>query len=293
MSEVISVLAGGLGNQMFQYAVAKSLSSRLGVPFALDLRRLNKDGARAFELHKFALGDEVRLAQGNEVLKPGPRPRGILGALLGLCSRRKRRDYYVETGFPFDPKVLGLSAPVTLEGYFQSERYFGDIASTIRACFTPRPELLTEIDELSDRLLPRGPSISLHVRRGDYTQAATMAFHGLLDADYYDRALRLLEEKAGAGLPICVFTDEPEWVRHNLRLPPETRFISEHTSCALQDLIMMSRCSHHITANSSFSWWGAWLNPSPIKIVVTPQEWFRPASGLDTRDLRPPAWLQA
>jgi hypothetical protein len=100
-----------------------------------------------------------------------------------------------------------------------------------------------------------------------------------------------LTERLGAKPTICVFTDDTSWVRANLTLPPETRYVSELTSSALEDLILMSRCSHHITANSSFSWWGAWLNPNSGKIVITPAQWFQPSSGIDTRDLRPSGWL--
>jgi hypothetical protein len=144
---------------------------------------------------------------------------------------------------------------------------------------------------LTERLLPTVPTLSLHVRRGDYTHPATMAVHGLMGPDYYARAVRLVAERVGPTVA-CVFTDDPVWTRANLALPPKSRIISDHTKSALEDLVLMSRCSHHITANSSFSWWGAWLNPRADKVVVTPERWFQPASGLDTRDLRPDGWLR-
>jgi hypothetical protein len=228
-----------------------------------------------------------------ELVTEGPAPRrngrirNFLSSLLGeeRCFR--------ESGFRYDPAVLSITPSLRIEGYFQSERYFADIAPAIREDFTPREDLLAEINLLAEKLIPSGPCVSLHVRRGDYTNPATMAVHGLLDAPYYEKALRLVTERIGQALPICVFTDEPAWARANLALPGEPRFISEHTRSPLQDLILMSRCTHHITANSSFSWWGAWLNPSQDKIVVTPREWFQPISGLDTRDLRPAGWMQA
>jgi len=287
MKGVVSILDGGLGNQMFQYAAALSVSERLGAPLALDLRKLGKAGSRSFALDVFRLKEGVGLISEGEAPKPPRRRYQLLRSLLGI------RDYHKEKGFPYEPRIRSVSVPVTLDGYFQSERYFADVAKTIRADFAPRDELRDEIDALAARLLPSGPCVSLHVRRGDYTHPATKAVHGLLDTDYYERALRLMAEQTKTALPVCVFTDDPAWVRSHLALRAETRFISEHTRTALQDLILMSRCSHHITANSSFSWWGSWLNPSRDKIVVTPREWFRPESGLDTRDLRPAGWLQA
>ena len=197
-----------------------------------------------------------------------------------------------EASFTYDERIRSVEAPVRLEGYFQSERYFAEAADALRSELRPRPELAAEIEAIGERLLPSGPCVSLHVRRGDYTNPTTMAVHGLVMPDYYERALRAVTERVGQ-ITVCVFTDEPAWVRANLRLPAETRFLSEHTRTALQDLVLMSRCSHHITANSSFSWWGAWLNPRADKVVVTPEQWFQPAAGLDTRDLRPAGWLKA
>lgn len=282
---VTSVIDGGIGNQMFQYAAARALSFRLGANLALDVRRLNQRGHRSFDLASFTL------APGYQVVAAGAprRPPGKLGRLvratLGI------RDYFSEKSFAYDPDILGLSAPVTLDGYFQSERYFIAEASLIRADFQPKASLADGIERLAGSVLPAGTSVSLHVRRGDYVEAKNQAFHGLTPLTYYERALVRLSERLAITPTICVFTDDPGWVRSNLSLPSGTRYVSEHTSTALEDLVLMSRCSHHITANSSFSWWGAWLNPRADKIVITPSQWFQPNAALDTRDLRPPSWL--
>jgi len=286
MTKVVVALDGGLGNQMFQHAAGKSVAVRVGMPLALDLRPLLQRGGRAYGLGDFRLGENTELLTEGAPVRRAGRLQRLFRRLTGGSQT------FEEASLAYDERIRGLQAPVRLEGYFQSERYFVEMADQIRRDFTPRADLLAEIDALAFRLLPKEPSISLHIRRGDYTSPAVMAVHGLLDAAYYDRALRLVAERTGNTLPICVFTDDPAWVRANLTLPSDTRFISEYTRTALQDLVLMSRCTHHITANSSFSWWGAWLNPNEDKIVVTPQEWFRPASGLDTRDLRPEGWLQ-
>lgn len=284
---VTSIIDGGIGNQMFQYAVARVLSARLGVGLALDLRRLHRRGHRSFDLAGFKLAPNCRTITAG---KP-PKPPGRLARLLR--SAVFGGDYFHETSFAYNPRVFELSAPVILDGYFQSERYFLADAEVIRADFQPNAEHAKSLEYLARKALPDGLSISLHVRRGDYVESRNQAFHGLVPLDYYDRALATLEERLGAEPTVCVFTDDISWAKTNLTLPYGTRYVSELTSSALEDLILMSRCSHHITANSSFSWWGAWLNPSPDKIVVTPSLWFQPASGIDTRDLRPPGWLVA
>ena len=285
MKQIVVALEGGLGNQMFQYAAGRAMSLRSGRPLVLDLRQLLGHGQRAYGLGDFQLGEGLKL------LAEGPPVRS--GRLQRLIRRiTSGEQTFREASFTYDERIRSVEAPVRLEGYFQSERYFAEAADALRSELRPRPELAAEIEAIGERLLPSGPCVSLHVRRGDYTNPTTMAVHGLVMPDYYERALRAVTERVGQ-VTICVFTDEPAWVRANLRLPAETRFLSEHTRTALQDLVLMSRCSHHITANSSFSWWGAWLNPRADKVVVTPEQWFQPAAGLDTRDLRPAGWLKA
>lgn len=284
MSNVVATLYGGLGNQMFQYAAARAVALRENATLTGDITTLLLMGQRTYGLGDFEVSMEVRQLTREELRQPG--------RLQGLRQGDEKEGcVYRETGFPFDQRVRALRAPVRLEGYFQSEMYFSDVESAIRADFTPRKERASAIDRLSHELIPAGRSVSLHVRRGDYLNPANMKKHGVLGADYYSRALQIVTERAGPCV-VCVFTDDPAWVRANLNLPADTRYVSEHTKDQLEDLILMSRCSHHITANSSFSWWGAWLNPSREKTVVTPREWFRPSSGLDTCDLRPEGWLQ-
>jgi hypothetical protein len=251
----------------------------------LDLRPLLRQGQRAYGLGAFSLGEVSLITEGVPPARTG-KIRQWLRKLTG------GEQTFREAGFFYDEGIRAVNPPARLEGYFQSERYFEDVAEVIRADFTPPADELGRLDDLASRLLPSGPKVALHVRRGDYTNPATMAVHGLMGPDYYARARHLLAERTGPSA-VCVFTDDPAWVRANLGLPADSVFVSEHTRSAVEDLILMSRCSHHITANSSFSWWGAWLNPKPDKVVVTPSRWFQPTSGLDTRDLRPAGWLQA
>ena len=287
MNKIVVALEGGLGNQMFQYAAARAVAARTSSRLGLDIRPLRASGERAYSLDAFQLREPLELISEGSAPRRNGRVRSYINSLLGVDRT------FRESGFRYDPAVLSITSSLRMEGYFQSERYFADIAQAIREDFIPRKDLLAEIDALAKHLIPAGPCVSLHVRRGDYANPATMAVHGLLDASYYEKALRLVAERTGQSFPVCVFTDDTAWARANLPLTTDARFISEHTKTALQDLILMSRCAHHVTANSSFSWWGAWLNPSQDKVVVTPARWFQPASGLDTRDLRPAGWLQA
>ncbi len=282
MRRITVVLNGGLGNQMFQYAAGRALSYRTGTALELDLRQLRKNGRRPYGLADFALPPKTRL------LADGP-PARLPSSIRRLLPWTKR--FFRESGFAYDTRFSGLQAPLTLIGYFQSERYFSEAADSLRVELRPRRELVPAIDALAAELLPPGPRISLHVRRGDYTDPAIQAVHGLLEPDYYVRALMAVAGATGSAPRVCVFTDDPAWVRAHLSLPANACYVSERTRTPMEDLMLMAKCHHHITANSSFSWWGAWLNPNPGKVVVTPKQWFQPGSGLDDRDLRPSGWL--
>ncbi len=134
-------------------------------------------------------------------------------------------------------------------------------------------------------------AISVHVRRGDYaTNPATQAFHGILPAEYYRAAVREVSQ-AVRNPHFYVFSDDPDWCRHNLDLGHSTTFVDHNRARGSDDLRLMSLCAHHIIANSSFSWWGAWLNPREEKIVIAPRRWVADSS-IDARDVVPARWIQ-
>ena len=135
-------------------------------------------------------------------------------------------------------------------------------------------------------------SVSLHVRRADYIQnALTNKIHGTCDQDYYDRAIRYIAERV-IDPHFFIFSDEPEWVKENLKIDfPMTVVDCNDASRNYEDLRLMSTCKHNIIANSSFSWWGAWLNPNPDKLVITPEQWFNDKKR-NTKDLIPEQWVK-
>jgi len=175
------------------------------------------------------------------------------------------------------------------EGYFQSERYFEAHADVVRAELTPArppdPQNARWLAEIAAE--PR--AVSLHVRRGDYVRNAKFAaHHGTCTPAYYDRALAYVTEQIGAAPVIYVFSDDPEWVRANMQLPCDVRVVGHNdASRNVEDLRLMSACRHHIIANSSFSWWGAWLNPRRDKVVAAPAMWFA-----DPTSVNPDIWAR-
>lgn len=296
----VSIL-GGLGNQMFQYAAAKALACRNGVDLAID------DSAfEGYRLRSFML-DRLRIPELDSLPAAVPRvsPRNF--AAFHWRNRVNRvlsqvgfksiavPGTYTEPHFHFDPAFLQLKSPVSLFGYFQSERYFGEIADDLRRYFQPREPLGRAAQDIADAIAGAEMPVSIHIRRGDYvTSAETARVHGTLGFDYYRKALDLVQHEAGRKITLFVFSDDAEAAADLLRFYSgkiiEVRGDPERP---WDDMALMARCRHHVIANSSFSWWGAWLNPSSSKIVIAPRAWFS-QEGMRMHnicDLHPPTWM--
>ena len=289
---IITQIIGGLGNQMFQYAAGRALSLRTGTDLALDISSFKNYGLhQGFELQSvfegpFGIASKVDF-------------RDVLGWQSSAWIRRisSRRPFanfakgrfIAEPHFQFWPGINSLSKDCYLSGYWQSEKYFAAFAEQIRADFTFRQPLNGQNSELA-RHVEMVNSVSLHVRRGDYaTNPKTTATHGLCSLDYYQDAIRHFEELVQQPL-FFIFSDDIEWVKSNLDVGLKCVYVQNNTGAgSYNDMRLMSLCKHHIIANSSFSWWGAWLDANQKKIVVAPKKWF--ANNNDTRDLFPNRWL--
>jgi hypothetical protein len=283
---VIVRLRGGLGNQMFQYAAGRRLALQLGTELKLDATAYPNDGNRQYALTPFRVVAEV--ASSREVdswLDRG----GLLARLTGQFSRRTSLLQVAEQDFRFDPTVLALLDNVYLDGYWQSESYFADVQDQIRKDFMFRELLQGQNAEMAARI-GACTAVSLHVRRGDYViDARTNAWHGVCSEDYYGRCIARIAA-ACADPVFFIFSDDLAWARRHLPLPGTSVFVAGNDSSrAAADLQLMSLCRHHVLANSSFSWWGAWLAEWPGQLVLAPKRWFRTPE-LDDRDLIPTRW---
>ena len=291
---VIVRLIGGLGNQMFQYAAGRSLASKRGVPLQLDRTPFEE-----YDLHRYGL-DALRVqeafADPEEIARlTGGRRRGASRMLFRagqkMRSPEKRTVIREEQFAPFNPAVLEAVGDVYLNGYWQSELYFQAIEEIIRAEFQVRTEPDAENAEMAGRIRDCA-SVSIHIRRGDYvSNEKTNRVHGSLGLDYYRRCVQLLAAEIGDP-QFFIFSDDPAWVEENLKLEYPTTYVTHNDAGRnYEDLRLMSTCRHHIIANSSFSWWAAWLNDRPGRRVLAPRRWFRTLD-LDTRDLYPRDWTQ-
>ncbi len=293
---IIVRLMGGLGNQMFQYAIARRLAQANVAEVKFDAGWFENipasATARKYELGAFGIAcdvatpGELRAARGFEIPPHFPR---LLKRGLKAIGRGERDGWIREKHFHFDPAILGLRGDVYLDGYWQSEKYFADIAETLRGEFT----LKREPDGVNRRLLEEigaCEAVSLHVRRGDYvTNKGIGEVHGALPLAYYRAAVARIADST-IDPKFYVFSDDPDWVKDNLKISGSTTYVDHNGPAdACEDLRLMSACRHHVVANSSFSWWGAWLDNKAGKQVVAPHKWFA-SEAIDISDLIPAAW---
>jgi len=278
---------------MFQYAAGRSLSLRLNEPLFLDL-----NGFPDYHLHHgFELSyvfkchaDEAGEEQVREVL--GWRgSRKMRSLLLKTQLKWMRSSYFVtEPHFHYWSGFKDIRDSCYLSGYWQSEKYFESVSEVIRADFVFRHALEGKNLALAQQMKGCN-AVSLHVRRGDYvSDVKTNSTHGVCSLDYYRDAVKHMMEHV--SLPhFFIFSDDIAWCREHLGLKDHCSYIDHNTGHdSYRDMQLMSLCHHHIIANSSFSWWGAWLNPSGDKIVIAPKQWF--VSGFNSSDLIPSAWLR-
>lgn len=281
-------LVGGLGNQLFQYACARAVALRNRTELAFDLRELSRGAPHAvYGLDRFDIAG--RVAEAAEL--PPPRSRVIPYAFWRAGLMRPR--FLRERGLGLNRAVIDAPDGTYLHGYFQSESYFRDQADRIREDLriVSPPDPINA--EWEGRIAADPAAASLHVRRGDYLATADgQSVHGVCEAAYYSRALSALRDRIGKTPTLYVFSDDPVWARSNLRLDAPMVVLDHNgPAAAVEDLRLMSACRHHIVANSSFSWWGAWRNPRPDKVVIAPATWFADPS-LHNPDICPPDWVR-
>lgn len=279
---------GGLGNQLFQYAAARRLSLQNQCSLVVDHHWFDHprpgETPRPLELTRYPLA--MRLATSFELLRWAPMRSRWARHIKPLLPLNLMR----EQGYGINRNVLSASSNSYLSGFWQSEAYFTDIREELLTEFTPIESPGSEDCAVIQRM-QQSESISVHVRRGDYVNlASASAYHGLCSLDYYRRAIAYMVERIPVPT-LFFFSDDPEWTRANLQFPFSTYYVDHNSSEeAFQDLRLMTYCKHHVIANSSFSWWGAWLADSANQIVVAPTKWYQ--ADRPTPDLLPHHWIR-
>lgn len=299
---IITWLTGGLGNQMFQYAAGLALAERRRTILKLDpswyRENLDYEGHVRYALsclnitEQFATEEEIDRVRG----LPYSRLRhwadaAARGLRLRPATPRPPPNWHGPPGFAFYPGFFEQPDNTYLQGMFQSEKFFAPVADLVRQHFTFRYPATPAVEALAARIRS-GPSIAVNFRRGDYVRKEQVRREfGLLDADYYHRAVRLLRERSPEAT-LYVFSDDIEAVAREFQPAGPHEFVRCVQPWHVHDYLrLMSLCDHLAVANSSFSWWAGWLNPSPAKLVIAPDPWFA-RSELDTSDVVPASWTR-
>ncbi len=284
---VVVKMNGGLGNQMFQYAAARALSGNF-IYYDLFNLKVNNSTTDTFTARSFELEIFPNLigAQLNSIQEKLFNSRKFFFKLLrnltfGRIALVKQKGAEFIT-FPKANNIL-------LHGFFQSEKYFSSHREALLHEFS-----FPELDVVNKNLLSRIQSIenavSIHVRRGDYLKPKVKEYHGILPAAYYQKSIALLESDV-TNPTYFIFSDDPLWCKENLSHLNNVEIVVGNTGGnAWKDMCLMSHCKHHIVANSSFSWWGAWLSKS-VGIKLAPTKWFNPAIvNFTINDIVPDWW---
>ncbi len=293
---IVVLLKGGLGNQMFQYAAGRRLAHKRNTSLALDLSWFENAEQQPGSVRTYELGDfNVKERFINHSAFVLARPEAGLKIKVykytkGLFKPRLTPYIKPDDEYRFDERVLNLPNNTFLEGFWQGPRYFENIRDLLLKDFSYKKPPVGKNKELADKIA-KVDSISVHVRRGDYANNKYFkGFHGLTELDYYQRAIDKLA--GGVKQPhFFVFSDEPKWCEKNLKINFPVTYVS-HNKSGSEDLRLMMNCQHNIIANSSFSWWGAWLNQNPNKIVIAPKRWFLNKKANAEIDILPKEWLR-
>ncbi len=280
---IIVQIIGGLGNQMFQYAYAVALKED-GYDVLLDLSAFDNYKLHDYGLNKY--GISMKSATKNNLNK-------IKFSFFNrLLSKLKIQNNTInEESLLFDKKLLLPKNNSYIEGYFQSEKYFLKYRDLLLNEFILNGEVSNYTQSIKDMIMSsKTLTVSLHIRRGDYLNNINKEIHGVCSMDYYHNCMQVIDEKF-VQVQYFVFSDDISWVKENLKIENGVFVESKENRLPHEDIYLMSCCQHNIIANSSFSWWGAWLNPNPNKIVLAPSRWFNDSSK-NTRDLIPLEWLK-
>jgi len=286
-SETIIKLNGRLANQMFEWAFGRALNEKYGLNIIFD------DSEETLKLGCFNLISNLKTVNKPlfyKVLRKIIPFRNLRNKLTAL--KFSRLPVIIEKNFcGFEQNLLEIKPPSYIMGFFQTEKYFKNIREDLLKDFS----LSIELNEKNKKILEKiknTNSVSIHFRRGDYTKKRVADKYGSCSVEYYKKAVEYVANNTQTPISLFIFSDDIDWVKNNVKFDYETIYVDINTGKqGYFDLELMKNCKHNIIANSSFSWWGAWLNENKNKIVVAPKWWMK---DIDTTkeniDIIPETW---
>ena len=284
-NQVIVNFCGRMANQMFQWAFGKAYEVKQNVIPVFD------DSEETLKLNCFKLNKYIKL-----IKKP------LWNIILRkIILNRKLRNKITKLKFnipiveennfcQYQPELLEQKSPVYFKGFFQTEKYFSELREHLLNDF----ELTIPLNKANQEILNKiqsCESISVHFRRGDYTKKRVADKYGSCSVNYYKNAIKLIAEKIDKKPTLFIFSDDINWVKENVKFEYDTIYVDVNTGkTGYFDLELMKNCKHNVIANSSFSWWGAWLNNNPNKIIIAPKTWMKVLD--NDYDIIPDSWIR-
>ncbi len=294
---VIVKLISGLGNQLFQYAIGRQLSITNKVPLKLDISFFKDQSLRNYKLDHYNINAEIaseeEVAKFLNIYKKNNLAARVYRAIERRMPKRRSRYFKENEWWVYEPELLKVSGTAYIDGYWQHYKYFENIHPEIARELTLKEGYDFQQRQMADKISNNSSSVSLHIRRGDYvSDSKTSSFMGILPLEYYDNAIKYFGRHL-KDPSYYIFSDDLNWVKDNLKAKAPMQFVDvEGGNKDYMELDMMSRCSHNIIANSSFSWWGAFLNKNPDKIVIAPRQWVVPPDVNARIQLQFPSWVK-
>ena len=286
LDKLIVESRGRMANQMFCWAFAKSLSKKSGLQFLID------DSSNTQKLSHFKFFDEYKKHQvWKNPIKSFLRLIIPIRSIRDKISKENFKIPHIQENIfsKYQPELTEIKEPTYVSGYYQTEKYFTDIRDELLQDFTLNVPLNKKNQSILDKIKSTD-SISIHVRRGDYTKARNVRKYANCSIEYYKNGIKYIEEKTGKTPTLFIFSDDIKWVKNNLKFDYETVYVDINSDKqGYFDLELMKNCKHNIIVNSSFSWWGAWLNTNKEKIVVAPKIWMKTFNS--NYDLIPENWI--
>ena len=285
---IVSKLQGGLGNQMFQYAIAYSYSKTVYIDFSFLKKHKSSNHQftkRDFELSLFP---HLKYYEFTEFLRnlyfSNNRKYRLLRKFFRIkinIIRQKENEFI----------SIEKNNNIYLDGFFQSEQYFLSKRKELLSVFK-FPALDNNNEAIRNKIIAHSNSVSLHIRRGDYLKEEVKKYHGILDQKYYDSAIEIIKKKYN-DVHFYVFSDDEDFAIEQYGNLENFTIVKGNSKNAWKDMALMSYCKHHIIANSSFSWWGAWLSTYKDSINIAPKKWFNPEVALfNIDDFVPSHWIK-
>lgn len=291
---IIVKLISGLGNQLFQYAVGRQLSIKKGVDLKLDISFFEKQHLRSFKLNMFNIDAQIattdEIDRFIKVYKEENLSSKVYRKVEKLLPRTKRKLFKEESPWQFEPDLFRVSSNTYIDGYWQHYKYFENISPLLLKELVVKEAYSLPVQDISETITKDENSVSIHIRRGDYlTDKEAFQLMGLMPIAYYSLAINHIKKHI-SNPNFYIFSDDMNWVKSNLKIDAPSYYVNGGKDYI--ELELMSKCKHNIIANSSFSWWAAFLNKNQNKIVIAPAKWVVPPEINKKIDLTFPSWIK-